>query len=125
MRHRVRLLAWVPATSVAMMIFAMYSSWAAAYAQLGRRPRPNIDDPNMIGGFSTDLYDLCLSLVFVLFIIWAGTSAFTLLMADSRKTERWRGWGIGFVMGLVAFGSMFLLFVLQSSPGDAIEWFFD
>ena len=125
MKHHVRLLAWAPATSAALMILAIYCSWATAYVQLGRRPRPNIDDPDMIGGFFTELYDLCLPLVFVLFVIWTITSAFTLLMADSRKVEHWRGWGLGFVVGLIAFGLLCLLFVLRSSPGDAIEWFFD
>lgn len=121
MIRKVRLLAWAPVVSVALMIVAMYSSWVVAYAQLGRRPRPSVDDPNMIGGFSTDLYDFSLPFVFVLFVIWAVTSAFTILMAGLLKTEHWRGWALGFVAGLVTFGPVFRVRQATRLSGSSTE----
>src|SRR5688572_23106722 len=83
MMRNVRLLAWAPVVSMTLMILAMYGSWAVAYAQLGRPPRPMIDDPNSIGGFSSGLYAFLSPLVFVLFFIWAVTSFLACLIADS------------------------------------------
>jgi hypothetical protein len=121
----VRLLPWLPVTSVVLMILAMYSSWSAAYAQLGWRPRPNIDDPESIGGFSTDLYEFCLPLVFGLSGIWIVTSVLTCLIADSPRTERPSGWLVNLTAGLIAFGPFVFLILLYASPGGVVGWFFD
>jgi len=110
---------------MALVIITMYCSWAVAYTQLGRRPLPNIDDPNSIGGFSTDLYEFCLPLVFVLLAIWFVTSILTCVIADSPKGERREGWLVSLTAGLIAFGPFVFLFLLFASPGGAIGWFFD
>jgi hypothetical protein len=125
MTRNIRLLAWMPVTSMALVIIAMYSSWAVAYTQLGRRPQPNVDDPKLIGGLSTDLYEFCFPLVFVLLVIWFVTSILTCLIADSPKAERRDGWLVRLTAVLIAFGPFAFLFLLYASPGGAIGWFFD
>ena len=123
MIRKVPLLAWAPAASMLLMIVAVYSSWAVAYGQLGRHPRPSIDDPKFIGGFSTDVYTICVWLILVLAAIWALTSLIALVMGVLPKTKHRSGWWLGFAAGLIAFGVQVPL--LRNSPGDAIEWFAD
>jgi hypothetical protein len=125
MKRRDVLVAWAPMTSVVLMILAVYSSWAVAYAQLGRKPRPNADDPASIGGFSSAWYDFCLPFVFVLLVVWCVTSVLACVMADSPKSEPGNRWLVGVTACLMALGPFVLLFLMLSSPGDAIGWFFD
>jgi hypothetical protein len=122
MIRKVALLGWVPVASVMLMIATMYCAWAAAYAQLGRRPRPSIDDPNAIGGFSTDVYVFCEWVVMILFAIWALSSIFAVVM-DVRSRGQSRSWGLGVGASLIALGLLVPLWF--SSPGDAVQWFAD
>jgi hypothetical protein len=118
-----RVLALTPPVAQLLALLAIYGCWAAAGAQLGRSPRPMADDPASIGGFSSDLYSLCLPLVFVLFLVWLVTWLLACVMADSPKARPDGKWGLGAAAGIVAFGLHAVLFVV--SPGDAVAWFYD
>lgn len=128
MIRKIRLLAWVPLASVVLMFAAVYASWAVAYGQLERRPRPSADDPKAIGGFSTDLYDFSAPLVSVLLITWAVTSLFAFAMGIREmgmrsKTMQPGRWWFGFAAGVIPI--FLLIVVVRHSPGEAMEWFFD
>jgi hypothetical protein len=125
MKGRDRLIAWAPMTSVALMLVAIYSSWAVAYAQLGRKPLPSSDDPRSIGGLSTDWYNFCLAFVFALLAVWFVTSILACVAADSPKSEQRSRWLVGITASLMVVGPFLLLFLMFTSPGNAIGWFVD
>lgn len=56
MKHHKSWVGWFPLFSVGAVITSVYIAWFAAYAQLGRRPMPSMDDPRFIGGTSTAVY---------------------------------------------------------------------
>lgn len=117
MIRKVPLLAWMPT----LMVAVVYCSWAVAYAQLGRRPRPSMDDPLQIGGVATDVHAFCAWTIRILVAIWGATFLLRLVRADSPGVERRNGRLQDFINGLIAIGLPFSLLVLH----DAIVWFID
>ncbi len=103
------------------MVVAVYCSWAVAYAQLGRRPRPSMDDPTDIGGFATDVHTFCVWVIGILAAIFTVAFLLRLVMAESPESERRSGRLLDFSIGVIAIGLPFSLLFLH----DAIVWFID
>jgi hypothetical protein len=104
-----------------LMVVAVYCSWVAAYAQLGRRPKPSMDDPKGIGGTATDVYTFCVWVIGILFAIWTVAVILRLMKAAPPEEARRNGRLLEFCIGATAIGVPFSLLVLH----DAILWFID
>src|SRR6185369_3979595 len=104
MIRRVSPLAWAPAVSAVLMIVAVYCSWAVAYVQLGRRPRPSMDDPKSIGGFATDVYSFSVWVIGILAVIWAVSLLLKLGRTASPEAKGRNGRFLDFANGFIAVG---------------------
>lgn len=104
-----------------LMVIAIYCSWAVAYTQLGRRPRPSMDDPKYIGGFATDFSTFCVWLIYILAAIWVVAVILRLRSVASPEQEQRSGRFLDFILGAIAVGLPFSLLFLH----DAIAWFID
>src|SRR5690606_30352962 len=85
---KVRSFTWVPAASAALMLVAVYGSWAVAWAQLGRRPRPSMDDPRHIGGLATDVHTFSVWMIGFLAVVLVVAFLVRLRSAAPEATRR-------------------------------------
>lgn len=103
-----------------LMVLAVYCDWAVAYAQLGHRPRPSIDDPGQIGGIATGVHTACMWVMWILAAVLV-IAFFLRLKAAAPQVERRRGRVLEFCAGVVVVGLPLSLLGLH----DAIIWFID
>ncbi|MEM9645937.1 MAG: hypothetical protein AAF989_13180 [Planctomycetota bacterium] len=99
-----------------------YSCWVVASIQLGRAPRPMVDDPSLIGGATSFFY------VFSGIALLAIPGSFPLgIIACIEHPIRWGKYQIGALVLAMAYVSIFftMIWVFRSDPGQVLYWWLD
>ena len=123
MKPAYKILGWTPPLAAVATLALVYTSWAVAYWQLGRRPRPSMDDPSDIGGLSTQVTNYVSSAVYVTLLLWAISMIAVLCVVLWPKSSERNWWLKRFGVGLVSMALLFLS--MHHSPGNAVMWFLD
>ncbi|MCP4891050.1 MAG: DUF4158 domain-containing protein [Planctomycetaceae bacterium] len=106
------------------VLAAFCVTWLIAWVQLGHQPRPMLDDPKSIGGFSDDVY--MISGMFVILmpaLAPLGLVAAFLCPVFMRRGVR-GGLNAGLMMLYVLLAASAIL-MLGADPGHVVEWWFD
>ena len=106
------------------LLAAFYVTWLVAWVQLGHQPRPMLDDPKSIGGFSGDVYMISgVFLILMPVLAPLGLVASFLCPIPMRRNVR-GGLSAG-LMVLYVLLAVSAILMLRADPGRVAEWWFD
>jgi hypothetical protein len=121
----VRVLAWLVRAGVMapwVWLTSVYAVWLIACVQLGRRPRPLLDDPKHLGGWVDIPHTLSILLFMLAFpLLGAGLGAALWIGIFGRA--KWK-------VALLSFGALLLSWTMafavgRLNPGRVIAWYLD
>lgn len=106
------------------LLAAFYVAWLVAWVQLGHQPRPMLDDPKSIGGFSDDVYMISGMFVILMPVLAPlGLVASFLCPILVRRDVR-GGLSTGLMVLYVLLAAS-AIWILRADPGRVVEWWFD
>ena len=106
------------------LVASFYLTWLIAWIQLGRFPRPSLDDPKSIGGLMDIAYPvpgLLLLVMPVMTPLGLASSFFCPVRKPLSKRYAFRSLLVVFYIALCAMAWT----LLNKDPGRVVEWWLD
>jgi hypothetical protein len=118
-------LAWLVRAGVIspwIWLSTVYTVWLIAWVQLGRRPRPLLDDPKNLGGW-VDIPHTASVLLFMIAFPLLGAAVGAALSLGVFGKGKWN-------VALLSFGALLLSWtaafaVARLDPGRVVAWYLD
>jgi hypothetical protein len=106
------------------LVGSFYLTWIIAWAQLGHRPRPMLDDPKSVGGILDIAYYVPGILVMLMPVLAPIGLAASFFCPITTRRDLRHALRAAFAILYVVFCAIALL-TLRSDPGRVVEWWFD
>jgi hypothetical protein len=115
------ILAWATLLYPLVFLAALYGEWLLAWYVLGRRPRPMLDDPQLIPG-SGWLYGITFAGMLMILPMGCGAGLLNILhLAINRP--RWLSASLQLILFLVVWVGGYGL--LRWDPWSVMDWYLD
>jgi hypothetical protein len=118
-RIAIAIATWYPASVPALI----YANWIVACLDLGRFPRPMLDDPKHVGMLTPVFHWFSVWSIFGgFYVFWAAVAFLLIALVLPKQPERKR-LGLRVALSLLSVAALYGW--AQLDPGSVVEWYLD